>query len=81
LRQARRFSFLAAGRRWRKTTLLMAIAVERALRGQIGIWGAPTYDQVRIGWREMYRAVGGVAQCSRSTMTVTYPTNGMVIFR
>lgn len=76
-----RFRLLSAGRRWRKTTLAMTISVEAALRGQVVLWGAPTYDQCNIGWSEMSRAAGGVADFNRSRMTVSFPTGGQVIFR
>lgn len=54
--QAKRFNWLSAGRRWRKTTLLMAIALESAAQGKNIIWGAPVLDQARTGWGEMMRA-------------------------
>lgn len=79
--QAQRFNWLAAGRRWRKTTLVMAIAVENALRGKRIIWGAPVFDQVRVGWNETKRAANGIAAFNTSTMTATFPNNGAIIFR
>lgn len=78
---AKRFNWLAAGRRWRKTTLVMAIAVEEALFGKAIIWGAPTYDQVRIGWAETKRAAGMVANFNQSTMTATFPSGGTILYR
>jgi len=69
LRHARRFNWLSAGRRWRKTTLAMSIVVEAAIRGGTYIWGAPTYDQVRIGMAEVNRALGGVGVSNQSRMT------------
>lgn len=51
-RQAKRHNTLSAGRRWRKTTLGMSIAVEGAVAGSSILWGAPTFDQVRICWNE-----------------------------
>ncbi len=82
LREARRVSIVSAGRRWRKTTLLMIQAVERASRGQQVLWGAPTYDQVRIGWRETYHAAAGVAQFHKAEMAVTFPASGgSIIYR
>ena len=60
-RQARRFNWLAAGRRWRKTTMAMTISVEAAAAGQTVIWGAPTYNQVRIGMEETRRAAASAA--------------------
>lgn len=80
-RQARRFNWLSAGRRWRKTTLCMAIAVEEALRGKTILWGAPVYDQVRVGWQETSRAVRGVAQPLKSEMIYHFPTGGSILFR
>lgn len=79
--QARRFNWIAAGRRWRKTTLMMAIAVEAAVKGEQIIWGAPTYDQVRVGWDEARKAAGDVADFNVSRMTATFPTGGRVIYR
>ena len=79
--QAKRFNWLAAGRRWRKTTLLMSVAVEAAVKGGQYLWGAPTFDQVRIGWNEMHNAAGGVAEFTQQRMTATFPGGGTVIFR
>lgn len=79
--QAKRHNYLAAGRRWRKTTLLMSIAVEAALEGREIIWGAPVYDQVRICWEETKRAAGGVARFRESVMICDFPTGGRIIYR
>ena len=72
---------MACGRRWRKTTLKMAIAVEAANVGQHVIWGAPTYDQVRIGWTEAKRAAGTVAQFAQTRMIAEFPSGGRIIYR
>src|SRR3972149_5810129 len=80
-RQLRRFNWLVAGRRWRKTTLVMSIAVERALTGQQILWGAPTFDQVRVGFEETKRAAHGVALFNESRMTARFPGGGMLIYR
>jgi hypothetical protein len=81
--QARKINKLAAGRRWRKTTLLVAIAVEGAFgHGERWLWGAPTYDQVRIAWDEVASAVAGAAAFRRSEMLVDSPlTGGRILFR
>lgn len=78
---SKRFNWLAAGRRWRKTTLVMAIAVEAAARGKSIIWGAPTYDQVRIGWAETKQAARYAAGFNQSTMTATFASGGSILFR
>jgi phage terminase large subunit len=79
---AKRINVLSAGRRWRKTTLVMAIAVESAaLLHQRVIWGAPTYDQVRVGWEETRHAAGQVAKFNQAQMSVTFPGGGSILFR
>ena len=80
-RQARRFNWLAAGRRWRKTTHAMAISAESAAKGQTVLWGAPTYNQVRVGLEETYKAAGGVADFNLSRMEVSFKSGGRILFR
>jgi hypothetical protein len=80
-RQARRFNWLAAGRRWRKTTLVMAIAVESAIAGRRIIWGAPTYQQVRIGFNETHKATIDIADFNQSRMEIIFPTGGAILYR
>ena len=77
----RRFNWLSAGRRWRKTTLAMAIAVESAAKGKSIIWGAPTFDQVRIGFTETKRAANDVADFNMSRMEVSFPSGGIIHYR
>lgn len=79
--QAKRFNWLAAGRRWRKTTLTMAIAVEAALQGRQIVWGAPVYDQVYVGWEETKKAAGAIAQFNQSRMQAVFPGRGSIIYR
>lgn len=82
INDAKRFNWLAAGRRWRKTTLLMSIAMETAAAGKIFFWGAPTFDQVRIGWGETVMASQGILNMKMSTMTATWEqTGGRIIYR
>lgn len=80
-REARRFNWLSAGRRWRKTTLLMSIAVETAVRGMDFLWGAPTFDQVRIGWDETKRGCGDAVKFTQQRMIAEFPTGGSIIYR
>jgi hypothetical protein len=80
-RTARRFNWLSAGRRWRKTSLVMAIAAEAALRGEQVFWGAPVFDQVRIGWNELRHGAARVANFNQATMTARFPTGGSIVFR
>jgi hypothetical protein len=80
-RQAKRLNILSAGRRWRKTTLVMAIAVEKALEGQSLMWGAPTFDQVRVGWDETRHAAGRVATFTQQRMEAHFPTGGRILYR
>lgn len=60
----------------------MTEAVEgAAARGEQLIWGAPTFDQVRIGWKETRTAAGDVAKFTQQTMTATFPSGGSIIYR
>ena len=60
----------------------MSIVVEAAIRGGTYIWGAPTYDQVRIGMAEVNRALGGVGVSNQSRMTADIlQTGGQIVFR
>lgn len=80
--QARRFNWLSAGRRWRKTTLVMAIAVEAAAVGKKIIWGAPVYDQARVGWNETRKAAEGVAEFNETRMEANFPrSGGQILYR
>lgn len=79
--QAKRFNWLAAGRRWRKTTMSMSIAVEEAVKGKRILWGAPTFDQVRIGWQETRHGVGAAARFTVQRMMAEFPSGGAIIYR
>ena len=79
--EARRFNWLSAGRRWRKTTLAMSICVERAIVGGVILWAAPTYNQVRVGMDETRKATGGAAKFNLSRMEAVFPRGGKIIFR
>lgn len=79
LAQAKRNNWLSAGRRWRKTTLGTVIATSAALTGHQILWGAPTYDQVRIAWDMVRRA--DVAEMTQMRMTADFPGGGRIIFR
>lgn len=76
-----RFIYLAAGRRWRKTTLGIQVAIEKCFNSQTGLWGAPTYDQCRIAWAECLHAAGGVVQTNISRMELAFPGGGRLMFR
>jgi hypothetical protein len=81
-KEARRFNWLSAGRRWRKTTLAMSIAVEAAaVKRQRIFWGAPTYDQVRVCWAETRKAAGGYADFNLQRMEATFPSGGQIVYR
>lgn len=81
MQQSQRFNWLAAGRRWRKTTLGLIIAVNEAIKGKTVLWGAPTFDQVRIAWKELKHATNGHGKFTQQTMTAELPSRGMIIFR
>ena len=59
----------------------MMLAAEGAIRGDPILWGAPTFGQCEIGWRELQRATAGTAHFARNRMEVTFPSGGSVTFR
>lgn len=79
--QLKRFNWLVCGRRWRKTTLAMALAIESNLQDAEIVWGAPTFDQVRVGFEECKKAASGVAIFNESRMTMRFPRRGITYFR
>lgn len=81
LSTAERFNWLAAGRRWRKTTLAMSIAVTSAVEGQKIIWGSPSHSQSSIGWRETKKAAGTVATFNVQKRDAIFPGGGTIFFR
>jgi hypothetical protein len=82
LRDNHRFKFLAAGRRWRKTTCGVFQTCLACLgKHQTVLWGAPTYDQCSIAWTEFQRAARDTAQFRESRMDILFPGGGRVILR
>lgn len=76
LEEARRYNWLMAGRRWRKTSLATVIAIVGALNGLRVIWGAPTYKQSKIGWDETTKCVrfaSDVARVRKSENKIYFP--------
>lgn len=79
--QMRRYNFLCCGRRWRKTTLAMAVMVEQALAQSAEyVWSAPTYKQARRGWTEMQRACEPLVQFHESRFEAHFPNGSIVYF-
>jgi|SRR5258707_357513 len=76
-----RFKWLDAGRRWQKTTLDLEVAVTQALKGHGVFWGAPTYDQVRLGWKEMRTACRHApVEFHETRLEARFPTGGLFAF-
>lgn len=79
--EMRRYNFLCCGRRWRKTTLAMAVMVEQALAQSAEyVWAAPTYKQARRGWTEMQRACEPLVQFHESRFEAHFPNGSIVYF-
>ena len=49
----KRFTVMACGRRWWKTSLAVGWAVKKMSERQPGIWTAPTHDIAAVGWEMM----------------------------
>jgi len=61
--------------------MTVSIAVEEAIKGRRILWGAPTFDQVRIGWGETKHGVGDAAKFTQQRMTAEFQTGGVIIYR
>lgn len=61
--------------------MVMAIATEEAINGRRILWGAPTFDQVRVGWDETRHAAGDTVKFTQQRMTAEFPTGGLIIYR
>lgn len=61
--------------------MCMTIAVEKSAVTEQIIWGAPTYEQARIGFDETHRAAYKVAEFNQTRMTATMPSGGRIIYR
>lgn len=59
----------------------MAIATEAACHGQQVVWGAPTFDQVRIGWGETKHATGNIVRFTQQRMSAEFPGGGKILYR
>lgn len=88
LTQAKRTNVLSAGRRWRKTTLFMSIAVRAMAEHKTVVWGAPTTDQVKTGYEECLNALanltGQIRAVESPQINITWKSRRMkggILFR
>jgi phage terminase large subunit-like protein len=75
-----RFKVVAAGRRWRKTSLGVLMSSEVGLCGRRAWWVAPSFPMASIGWRMLRRVayqIPGI-DISDSERFITYPSGGWV---
>lgn len=80
-----RFKIVCCGRRWGKTKLSSAIAVDYALRGKKGWWLAPDYTQSNPGWDYVNALLKqipmDVRKKSSPPRSIDFPTGGSIAFR
>lgn len=80
-----RFKILCCGRRWGKTKMCAAIAVQKALDGKRVWWMAPNYETTDLGWREVIALVHQLPfQCrekASSPKEIHFPNGGFIKFR
>lgn len=56
--------------------------MEAAAVGRQIVWGAPVYDQVRVGFIEAKKAIGNVGKENTTHLEITFPsTGGRILFR
>lgn len=73
-----RFKVLAAGRRWRKSSLGVQMVLATALQGGRAWWVGPTFPVARIGWRFLksmaHQIPDSVVQ--EAELTISFPGGG-----
>lgn len=80
-REAARFTVIACGRRWGKTTMCLRLVSETALERQPAGWFAPTYKQLAPVWREVADALEPVtARRSEQEKRLQLITGGVIDF-
>jgi len=81
--EGKRTLVLNAGRRWRKTTLIVPRCIRKALRGRECLIAAPVYaPHLLILWREMLKCLDSLrrhrlATFNKTEMTVTFEGLGL----
>lgn len=80
--ERKRFNYLFAGRRWRKTTYMSMFMFRKALkhRGEY-LWASPTHDQNKIALGYMEKMGGRYISVNRSSMTLTMSNGSIIRFR
>lgn len=80
--ERKRFNYLYAGRRWRKTTYMSMLMFRKALkhRGEY-LWGSPTHDQNSIALSYMEKMGGKKIEINRSKMNLFLPNGSLIRFR
>lgn len=81
-----RFRVLICGRRWGKTMLVLACAMEQALQGRRVWYVAPAYPMARVAWRELERWGGelarhGLCVVRKTDHTLSFACGGEIVCR
>lgn len=78
-----RYKVVAAGRRWRKSSLGATVAVDRMAQGLRGFWTAPTYPLTSATWRIVRGLVEQIPGrvIHDADMRLELPTGGRMQFR
>ena len=81
LQNLKRFNYVIAGRRWRKTTTWVQRLIEVALQGEPSMWVSPTFDGTRIAWQEMMQSLGQLAMANQTNHEMQPLGRGIIRFR
>jgi predicted phage terminase large subunit-like protein len=80
-----RFKVLTCGRRWGKTMMCAAIALQKAVSGGRVWWIGPTYSVSGIGWQEVKSILSDFPlwfyEIHEADRTVTFATKGFISFK
>ena len=80
--ERKRFNYLFAGRRWRKTTYMSMFMFRNArkYKGEY-LWASPTHDQNKIALNYMEKMGGKHIEVNRSSMIATISNGSLIRFR
>jgi hypothetical protein len=78
--EMRRYSVLACGRRFGKSTLGLNLALRAALEGQPVGWAAPSYRHLKPIFRECESILGTIVDSNRNDKTIEFPGGGILEF-
>lgn len=82
LANMKRYNYILAGRRWRKSTLGIIKAIEDSAKGKRIIFGSPIYRQARLNFLNTFKCFDNDYKgFNSSNLELSIGKNGIILFR